>query len=116
MDRRDFLRVGLSTPAVLAAQKGPPREERVERMVPDGMPDIALNHLGFLPKARKVVIYRWAGESAPEELVLRDIASAQVPFRQTRKLKRVTSDVIDCLVGDFSDIEREGMYQLSIGD
>ncbi|HWB98532.1 MAG TPA: glycoside hydrolase family 9 protein, partial [Bryobacteraceae bacterium] len=116
MDRRDFVRLGLSTPALLAAQQGPPREESIEHLIPEDTPAIALNHLGFLPKSKKVVIYRWAGESAPEEFSIRDIGGPKPPFEQTRPLKRVTSDVIDCLVGDFSDIGREGMYQVTIGD
>jgi hypothetical protein len=116
MDRRDFVRLGLSTPAILAAQQGPPREERVEHMTPEQLPAIALNHLGFLPQSKKAVIYRWAGESAPTEFILRDIAGGKVPFRQVRPLKRVTSNVIDCLAGDFSDVQREGMYQVSVGD
>jgi hypothetical protein len=114
MNRRSFLGLGLSTPgAMLFAQQGPPREERVESMTPDPEPAIALNHLGFLPNSRKVVIYRASGESS---FSIRDIGGPAKPFRETRPLKRFTSDVIDCLVGDFSDIEREGMYQVTIGD
>jgi hypothetical protein len=117
MNRRSFLGLGLSTPgAMLFAQQGPPREERVESMTPDPQPAIALNHLGFLPKSKKVVIYRASGEAAPANYTIRDIGGPAQPFRETRPLKRFTSDVIDCLLGDFSDIEREAMYQVTIGD
>jgi hypothetical protein len=117
MNRRNFLGLGLSTPgAMLLAQQGPPREERVETMTPDPAPAIAMNHLGFPPKSRKVVIFRYAGDEGPAEFTIRDIGGPRTPFRATRPLKRFTSDVIDCLVGDFSDIEREAMYQVTVGD
>ena len=116
MKRRDFLRTGLAAPAAVAAQEGPPREERVERMTPEAGPAIALNHLGFLPQSRKLLIYRWAGDGAPEEFTLRDVVGYPQPFRQTLPMKRVASDVIDCMVADFSDVRREGMYQASVGD
>ncbi len=117
MNRRRLLSLGLASPAgMLLAQQGPPREERVERMTPEIAPAIALNHLGFLPKSRKKVIFRYAGADAPESFVIRDIGGPRTPFRETRPLKRFTSDVIDCLVGDFSDIEREAMYQVNVGE
>jgi len=117
MNRRSFLGAGFTAPAaLLLAQEGPPREERVESMTPDPAPAIALNHLGFVPTARKVAIFRYAGDDAPENFTIRDIGSGQPAFRETRPMKRVTTDVIDCMAGDFSNIEREGMYQVSIGD
>ncbi|HEY2019171.1 MAG TPA: glycoside hydrolase family 9 protein, partial [Bryobacteraceae bacterium] len=117
MNRRSFVGLGLAAPATwLAAQQGPPREERVEGMTPDSTPAIALNHLGFLPQSRKVVIFRYTGEGAPANFTIRDIGSPPAPFRETRPLKRYSSDVIQCMVGDFSDIEREAMYQVTIGD
>lgn len=85
-------------------------------MLPEAGPLIAINHLGFLPKSRKLVIFRYAGEGAPEDFLLRDIGGPPQPFRQTRPLKRFTSDTIDCLVGDFSDLDREGMYQVDVAD
>jgi hypothetical protein len=115
MNRRSFLGWGLSTPAAaLLAQTGPPREEPVEAMMPEDTPAIALNHLGFLPGARKTVIFRYSGEDGPADFQIRDIAGGAAAVRQTLPLKRETSDVIDCLVGDFSAIQREGMYQISI--
>ena len=115
MNRRSFLGWGLSTPAAaLLAQTGPPREEPVESMMPEDAPAIALNHLGFLPGARKTVIFRYAGEGGPTDFQIRDIGGSAGAVRKTLPLKRETSDVIDCLVGDFSAIDREGMYQVSI--
>src|SRR5271169_5482067 len=115
MNRRSFLGWGLSTPAVaLLAQTGAPREEPVEAMMPEDAPAIALNHLGFLPGARKTVIFRYAGDPGPTEFQIRDIGGGAGAVRQTLALKRESSDVIDCLVGDFSEIHREGMYQISI--
>ncbi len=115
MNRRSFLGWGLSTPAAaLLAQTGPPREEPVEAMMPEDAPAIALNHLGFLPGARKTVIFRYSGEGGPADFQVRDIGGAAGAVRKTLPLKRESSDVIDCLVGDFSAIDREGMYQVSI--
>ena len=117
MNRRTFLGAGLGAPAaVLFAQEGPPREEPVEAMTPDPVPAIALNHLGFLPNARKVAIFRYGGEDAPATFTIRDVGEPRTPFRETRPMKRVASEVIDCMVADFSDIERQGMYQVSIAD
>jgi hypothetical protein len=107
--------LGIAAPALLA-QQGPPRPELVESMLPDAGPLIAINHLGFLPKGKKLVIYRDAGEDAPREFLLRDIGGPAKPFREVRPLKRFSSDIIECMVGDFSDIEREAMYQVTVGD
>ena len=115
MNRRSFLGWGLTTPAAaLLAQTGPPREEPVEAMMPEEAPAIALNHLGFLPGARKTVIFRYAGENGPTDFQIRDIGGGAGTVRQTLPLKRESSDVIYCLVVDFSVIDREGMYQISI--
>jgi len=116
MNRRSFVGLGVSTPALLLSQQGPPREERVEAMTPDAEPAIALNHLGFMPKSKKVVIYRASGQDAPSSFTIRDIGGPRTPFRETRPLQHSSSDVIECLVGDFSDIEREAMYQVAVGD
>ena len=98
----------------LAAQA--PREERVERLVAGATPAIALAHLGFLSKSKKTVVYRLAGGAAPKEFLLRDIGQPRTPFRLTRPLVESTSELGPCLVGDFSDIEREAMYQITIGE
>jgi hypothetical protein len=113
MQRRTFLGMGLGATA-LVAQQGPPQPAAVEAMLPEEGPLIAINHLGFLPRGRKLVIFRYAAEDAPEEFVIRDIGGPPQPFRQERKMKRFTSEVIDCMVGDFSEVEREGMYQVTV--
>jgi len=110
MDRRAFLGLSFAAPAL--AQQGPPRMERVEALVPVDAPLIALNHVGFLPKAKKRVLFRYGAEDAPTEFSIREIGSGAV--RETRPLKRVSSDVIECMAGDFSDIERTGMYQVAV--
>jgi hypothetical protein len=115
MNRRNFVRLGLASPAAMLAQQGPPREERVEEMTPDPVPAIALTHLGFLPDSRKKLIFRYSGDDGPATFTIRDIGGPPQPFRSARPLERYSSDVIDCLVGDFSDIRREGMYQAVVG-
>ncbi len=117
MNRRQFVsRCGWSLPAVLAAQKGPPEVARVEKLTAPPRPAIALNHLGFLPDANKILLYRDASDAAPGEFSIRDIGQPAEPFRQSRPLKRVKSDFGDCLVGDFSDLRRLGMYQVTVGE
>lgn len=118
MDRRTFL-TGAGAGAAFAAraQNQPKRqfvEERVERITAPPKPALAVNHLGFLPGGKKIVIFRLTGE-APTEFVLRDIGSQPKPPELHRRFTRVTSDLGDCLVGDFSDIERPGMYQVTAG-
>ncbi len=113
--RRTFLAASLASPVIAAAQQGPPRQERIEELTPAPTPTIALNHLGFLPDARKIVVVRASGESAPAEFSIRDIGSPPEPFRITKPLKKVESDFGSCLTGDFSDLNREGMYQLTAG-
>ena len=36
------------------------------------------------------------------------------PFSMTGPLKRVTSDFGDFLAGDFTQVERDGMYQVTV--
>jgi hypothetical protein len=75
MRRRTFLSSLGAAPTLLSAQQGPPREERVESLTPGPRPTIALNHLGFLPKARKVLIVRATGGATASEFTVRDIGS-----------------------------------------
>ncbi|MFB3828682.1 MAG: glycoside hydrolase family 9 protein [Bryobacteraceae bacterium] len=112
MNRRQFLSLSLAAPAL--AQRGEPQIEPVESMVPVDAPLLAINHLGFLPQSRKIALLRYAGEDAPPQFVLRDIAGGG--FRQTRPLKQVATDIVQCWTGDFSDVTRPGMYQVSVGE
>ncbi len=117
MDRRSFLKgLGLSAAYPLAAQEGPPEADRVENIIAGPRPAMALNHLGFVPKSRKTVIFRLTGSANPSEFELADIAGPHPPFRQKRPLRRVSSDLGEALVGDFSDVEQAGMYQVTVGD
>jgi len=117
MHRRTFLRhFGLAAPASLAAQQQRTADPRLAKLTPGPKPAIAVNHLGFMPKARKSVLYRLSGPAAPSEFTIREIGSVTPPFRITRPLTRVPSDLGDCVVGDFTEVEREGMYQITISD
>jgi len=112
MLRRCFLH-HFGASAWLAAQQRT-LDPRLAKLTPGAKPAIAMNHLGFMPKAKKMVLYRLSGPAAPSEYTLREIGSGP-PFRLTGPLSRVSSDLGDCLVGDFTDVEREGMYQVTIG-
>ncbi len=116
MNRRDFLSaVGLSLPAALSAQQGPPREERVENLTAPSTPALAINHLGFLPGAPKTVVFRVSDEAVPSDFGLRDIGSPPKPFSIRRPLQRISSDFGDCLTGEFNELTREAMYQVTAG-
>src|ERR1035437_10398588 len=107
MNRRSFLGWGLSTPAAaLLAQTGPAREEPVEAMMPEDSPAIALNHLGFLPGARKTVIFRYAGEDGPADFQIRDIGGGGGGGGQTPPLSRGRPDGIGWLGGGFWGMHR----------
>jgi hypothetical protein len=117
MDRRSFL-IGAGIAAgSAAAQSAPPRTEAVESATPDESPSIVLSQVGFLPKARKTVIYRVsAGEMPPDRFTLRDIGGSPRSFSLTKPLLAAPGDVPNCLIGDFSDLEREGFYQITAGN
>lgn len=107
-----FWSLAASTRAL--AQQGPPSESRVERLTAGPKPAIVMNHLGFLPGGKKTFIYRTGGDSGPAECVLRDIGSPPKAFSETYPLKRVSGDLGDCLVADFSTLTREAMYQITV--
>ncbi|MEK7409315.1 MAG: glycoside hydrolase family 9 protein [Acidobacteriota bacterium] len=119
MNRRAFL-LTLAWTAPLRSRLG--AQERIESLTAGPTPRIALNHVGFLPKARKVVIVRGGGESAPAEFTVRDIGSSRFgwygmppkPMQLTRPLRKTACDFGECLTGDFTELEREGMYQVTI--
>jgi len=127
MNRRAFLfGLGLGAPALTAAQVAPPANppakmlrppepSRIESLTPNASPAIALNHLGFVPKGLKILVYRQAA-AVPAEYTLRDFGRSVKPLRVTRPLTKIPSDFGDCLVGDFSDIEAEGLYEISVGN
>ncbi len=117
MHRRDFVfSLGAAGSALLAGQQVPSPAEPLRRTTAGAKPAIAVNHLGFLPKGGKRVIFRLTGSDVPSAFTMREIGSVTPPFSITRPLTRVPSDLGECLVGDFSDVERVGVYQVSIGD
>ena len=56
-------------PAVLAAQRRQTLDPRLSKSTAGPKPAIAINHLGYLRKARKRVIYRLTGSGAPPSRV-----------------------------------------------
>jgi hypothetical protein len=121
VQRRTFLTtLGLAAPgaAFSFSQDGPPELDPVLNMTPRAAPAIALNHLGFVPRAAsKTVVVRISRDFAPAQFTLREIGSSLKPFQLTRPLKKAASgsDLGDCLVGEFGDVERQGMYQVTVG-
>jgi hypothetical protein len=117
MNRRDFLlSLGTAAPSMFAAQQQPVPAKRPSQLTAGSKPAIAINHLGFLPKGGKRVIFRLTGPDTPAAFTMREIGSVTPAFSITRPLPREPSDLGECLVGDFSDVDRVGMYQITIGD
>ncbi|MGH9664001.1 MAG: glycoside hydrolase family 9 protein, partial [Bryobacteraceae bacterium] len=114
MHRRNFLALG-AAPALWAQapQRAFPKEA-VESLTPGPEPAVILNHLGFVPESKKLLIVRTSGESPPAQFSMREIGSVLEPFRIRRPLARVSSGGVAALAGDFSDVRREGMYQVSV--
>jgi hypothetical protein len=114
MNRRNFLTTLAALPVTLRAQEGPPIPDPVEKMTPPAKPTIALNHLGFRPRAgRKTLVVRALASPHPKEFTLQDVSER--PFRFTRPLAEVRSDLGPCLTADFTDLDRPGMYQVTVG-
>ncbi len=117
MRRRDFMKgIGFSLAAPAFAQEGPPVKERVEELTAPGKPAIALNHLGFVPNARKTVLFRHPGPVAPAEFTLDEIGSNARALQWRRPLRPVKCDFGPCLAGEFSDIDQPGLYQVTVGN
>jgi len=117
MDRRNFLALlGAGAFEVRAGQQPPASEPaRVESITAPATPAIALNHLGFLPDARKVLVFRGTPPS-PAQFSMREIGTHPgVVIELTRPLTKVTGDLGNCSIGDFSELKTEGMYQVTVG-
>src|SRR5579883_2904974 len=116
MHRRTFLLGAGIAAGSAAAQTARPRTEAVESATPDEAPSIVLSQVGFLPNAKKRVIYRASsGEMPPDHFTLQDIGGSPRPFSLTKPLTSAPGDVPNCLIGDFSDLDREGFYQITAG-
>jgi len=115
MKRRSFLAFMAAIPAALRAQEGPPVEEPVEKMTAPVAPTIALNHLGFRPKVgEKVLVVRATTPASPRSFTLRDVSEEEFEF--TRDLTALSADLGPYLTADFSDLNRPGMYQITVGN
>lgn len=124
MNRRAFLGAAAAIPAALRAQGegpgGPAVESAVERMTPGEGPKVATSHVGYRPgTGRKMVVVRNPVAPYPKEFTIRGIDSqrsnATGSNRQPRPLTPVRCDMGTFLVGDFSEIEHPGMYQVGVG-
>jgi hypothetical protein len=117
MDRREFLvGTGLLTASSAAAQEAAPRAEAVESAVAAATPAIVLSQVGFPPGARKIVVYRVSpGSAVPESFSIRDNGYLPKPTTVTKPLVAAPGDLGPCLVGDFSDLQREANYQITAG-
>lgn len=118
MQRRQFLGTLAALPALPAALDGqnlPPVHDPVEQMTAPPWPTITLNHLGFRPHAgQKVLVVRAPATPEPAQFTLRDVSERGLHF--TRMLTKVDSDFGPCLVADFADLDRPGLYQITVGN
>ncbi len=116
MDRRSFFMLpAAAVPALLTGQAGPAVQDPVENDVPRTTPTIALNHLGFRPGVgRKMLVVRITSANPPDRFLLRDIGSSN--FRFIGDLTSTRGDLGPCLTADFTDLRREAIYQINVGD
>ncbi len=115
MNRRRFLS---AVPALAAApllpQAGPPVDDPVLRMTAGSAPRIALNHLGFRPRAAsKALVVRAASEDRVASFTLIDTGTMKPMF--TRPLQAAEGDFGPALSADFGDFQTPGMYQVIVG-
>ena len=117
MNRRGFLiGSGLAAGLSAAPQNAPARAAGIENATPGDSPAIVHSQAGILPQSRKALIYRLSpGEPTPETFTLRDIGGPPRPFAFSRPLVKAAGDVPNCLTGDFTDLTREGFYQITAG-
>ncbi len=115
MNRRAFLSSLAAAVPLASAQEGPPADEPILKLTPRGAPAIGLNHLGFVPDAKKILVVR-AAPGMPDHFTLEDIGGPPQPFRLAIALKKAASDLGDCLTGNFSHVDRQGMYQVTVGE
>ncbi len=82
INRRAFLSSSV-LPSLTASQKpaAPGQGEYLENWRAGSKPAIAINHLGFLPKGRKLVVVRLSGGPVPSEFILRDMGRPPDPAR-----------------------------------
>ena len=74
-----------------------------------------MSHVGFLPDARKTLIYRVSGSSAPSEFSIRELGYPLKNFQITMPLKKAPGDLGDHMVGDLSSLDREGLFVATAG-
>jgi len=128
MKRRQFFGTAAVAPVVTvavraAAQAGPPVTDPVEKMTaPPRRPTITINHLGFRPRVgSKTLVVRALASPPPREYTLRDVSERHFSF--TRPLTEMRSesgpelgpDLGPCLTADFTDLDRPGLYQITVG-
>ena len=120
MRRRQFMGAFATlpiVPALLHAQEGPPPVgERVEKMTPPNWPTINCNHLGFRPRVgSKALVVRGLASPLPKECHLRDVGSSNFGFSKPL-MEESASDFGPCLTAEFTDLERPGLYQITVGN
>jgi hypothetical protein len=117
MNRREFIAFGAAGSALWTDAPQPDREQQLlERSTPSASPAIVLNHLGFRPEGRKVLLVRADKRLPDARFTIREVGSVLEPFSITRPLTWVSSGDLKCHVGEFSDVARIGMYQITVGD
>jgi hypothetical protein len=86
-----------------------------------GQPKVAVSHVGFRPGAgRKTVVVRNPVQPYPKEFTVRATDSQRSNSSRggshgARPLTAVRCDLGAFLIGDFTDIQAPGAYQVSLG-
>ncbi len=127
MKRRTLLQsmLFLGSSSSLGGQILPPLHDRVEELTAGTTSAVILNHLGFLPAMKKRVLYRPTGATVPlfgelydlqgQNLPLYDLQGQDFPILKIPLARMGSLDLGNFYMGDFSQIKKEGMYQVVVG-
>src|SRR5437763_17203313 len=103
MNRREFIAAGATGAALWTDSPQPDREQQLlERSTPPASPAIVLNHLGFRPEGRKVLLLRADKPLADARFTMQEVGSVLEPFSITTPLTWVSSGDLKCHLGEFS--------------
>ncbi len=115
MNRRDFLAAGSAGVTLWAgASQNNSSPERIESSTAPDSPAIVLNHLGFRPASKKLLLWRGERTGEKAEFTMREVGSVLEPFSITRPMAVISSGDVKGYQGDFSDVTRIGMYQVTV--
>jgi hypothetical protein len=116
--RRNFLTLSAAGAAGAGLLADPPPHDQqqalLEKSTPNPYPTIALNHLGFRPESRKVLVVHVEQPLPDAHFTMREVGSVLEPFSIRRPLTRASTGGLNGYTGEFSNVARIGMYQITV--